>query len=115
MRPVPMWKNKLALTAAFGGIVLVMYAVKAGCLIERLTGIICPGCGLTRAVLAIARLEVRQAFSWHPMVWSLPVLYLFFLYDGRLFRRAWINRVILGVIAAGFLINWALRLAAMCR
>lgn len=115
MRAVPMWRNKLALTAVIGAIVLVMYVNQTGCLIERATGVICPSCGMTRAVLALMRLEVRGAFAAHPMVWSLPVLYLFFLYDGRLFRRAWLNRVILGAIAAGFLINWIWRLIACCR
>lgn len=43
-----------------------------GCVFRRITGIPCPGCGMTRAHLAALRLDFRGAFYYHPL-WFLPV------------------------------------------
>ena len=41
-------------------------------------GIPCPGCGLTRATLALLHGDVRAALHFHPLVWLLaPVFALF--------------------------------------
>ena len=42
-------------------------------------GIPCPGCGLTRATLALLRGDVRQALHFHPLVWVLSPLFLAFV------------------------------------
>jgi len=42
------------------------------CVSRRITGYACPGCGLTRAFCAMARLEVGAAFGFHlagPWLW----------------------------------------------
>jgi len=38
-----------------------------GCPFHALTGVPCPGCGTTRAVLALARGDVTGAFGWNPL------------------------------------------------
>lgn len=46
------------------------------CIFKGLTGIPCPGCGTTRAAVALARLEFADAFSRYPLqslVWSVFV------------------------------------------
>lgn len=58
----------LALALA-AGLVLVL---DTGCLFRRLTGVPCPGCGMTRAFLAAFRLDFPEAFRMHPL-WPLPV------------------------------------------
>ena len=74
-----------------------------GCLIRKYTGLLCPGCGLTRAWLAAFRLELGAAFRHHPMFWSIPVFMLFVLFDGRLLRSETWNRIFLyGLVAAYF-------------
>ena len=37
----------------------------------------CPGCGMTRAYLALLRLDVFGAFEWHPLF---PIPFFVFLY-----------------------------------
>ena len=37
------------------------------CTLRRVTGIPCPGCGMTRALGALARGEVAQAVHMHPL------------------------------------------------
>ena len=48
-----------------GGIVLTYAA--ASCLLRRWSGIPCPGCGLTHALVDLVRGEWRAALSWHPL------------------------------------------------
>ena len=38
-----------------------------GCPFHALTGVPCPGCGTTRAALALARGDVAAAFGWNPL------------------------------------------------
>ena len=106
LKKPPELKSKLQLLGMLGLLVIVMYVLKAGCIIKRLTGIDCPGCGMTRAVLSLLRGDVQGAFSYHGMVWSLPVLLLLFLYDGYPFRKKWVNWGLWGLIGSGFMINW---------
>lgn len=43
------------------------------CPFDYFVGIPCPGCGMTRALFALARLDFAQAFSFHPLVLIPPV------------------------------------------
>jgi hypothetical protein len=42
-------------------------------------GIPCPGCGLTRATLALLHGDVRAALHFHPLVWLLSPLFVAFM------------------------------------
>ena len=44
------------------------------CPIKYLTGVPCPGCGLSRALAALLRLDFRTALRVHPMVVKKPLL-----------------------------------------
>ena len=56
-----------------------------GCPFRFFFGISCPGCGMTRALLAALRLDFAAAFSYHPLFFLLPFFLLgFYLYP-------WIN------------------------
>jgi hypothetical protein len=46
----------------------------APCLIKSFTGHACPGCGMTRAIIALWHLDIGQAMSFHflsPVVFAL--------------------------------------------
>ena len=107
---VSQWKSKLCLTAEYLLVVAVFYILRIPCLFQSFWGIECPGCGMTRAMLAVLRLDLKAAFAYHPMFWSVPILYLYFLADNGIFKKKFWNRVILWGICAGFLINWLLKL-----
>ena len=70
----------------------------------------CPGCGMTRAVLAALRLDLAAAFGYHAMFWSMPVLFLYFLFDQGLFRNKCWDRLVLWGICIGFAVNWLIKL-----
>lgn len=44
------------------------------CLIRRIVGIPCPCCGMTRAYMALFRFDIKAAFFWHPLFWTVPFI-----------------------------------------
>ena len=58
----------IAIAIAYGG----MFALGITCPIRFLTGISCPGCGMTRALLSALRMDFQAAFYYHPL-WVLLV------------------------------------------
>ena len=54
------------------------------CPMAGLLGIPCPGCGLTRATLALVRGDLPAAYHFHPLVFVLAPLYI-----GLLATAAW--------------------------
>ena len=65
------WLAVLALLAAM---LLFMQLLGITCPIKHLTGISCPGCGMTRACLSALRLDFSAAFAYHPLWVSLPLV-----------------------------------------
>lgn len=95
----------LMLLLACGVLMLALW-LNIGCLFRNITGIPCPGCGMSRAWLAALRLDLITAFRYHPMFWSVPVLMAYCLFDGQIVGRKWLNFGLLGFIALGALINY---------
>ena len=106
-------KEKLIFTAAYGGILLIGWYFDLPCLFFSLLGIPCPGCGMSRAWFAVCRLDIVAAFSFHPMFWSIPLLYLYFLSDNGIFHRKIPDRLLLIGIALGFAAWWCYRLISL--
>ena len=84
------------------------------CVWKTLFGIPCPGCGMVHAFLSLLRLDVAAAFSYHPMVFFMPLLVLFFLAEGPLFSEK-ADRVMLWLMLAGFLVNWGYQIVLFTR
>lgn len=55
-----------------------------GCPLHFLTGINCPGCGMSRACLALLRLRFADAWHYHPLVYSLPFALLVYLFRKKM-------------------------------
>lgn len=110
MRKIKHFKAKLVVLIAIIILTIVLTVSDTGCLIRRFIGIHCPGCGMTTAVIDVLHLRLGSAMSHHPMVWSLPILVLYFLYDGRLFSNKKFNACVLCLILGGFLAVWISRL-----
>ncbi len=81
------------------------------CYFKALTGLPCPGCGMTRAWFGVLRGDVGYAFAMNPMFWSVPLLYLYILADGKLFGRPMADRIVLGLLLGGMAALFVLRLA----
>ena len=80
-----------------------------GCLIKFLTGISCPGCGMTRAWISMLRFHFKKAFFYHPLV-LLPIPgALIFLLKYRLNTKVYKTLVYLMIVI--FLTAYFIRMA----
>lgn len=109
MKRIKDFKSKLFFTGVFCVCLLLLWRLNYTCIFRMLFHIPCPGCGMTRAYISLLHLDFAAAFSYHPMFWSVPILYLYLLFDGNLFRRKILNRCVLLLIGAGFAVNWIMK------
>lgn len=85
------------------------------CFINKTTGLFCPGCGITRMLFALLRLEIKEAFFYNPLIFiMLPfiiIYYIYFLYlyvidnTDKFYRLfPWYSWVIVGILVISFTI-----------
>ena len=56
------------------------------CPIHYMTGLYCPGCGITRMLFAIIKLDFYQAFRYNPLVFILLVIYIIYFILKYIFK-----------------------------
>lgn len=102
----------LGCAALFGGLYLFVtrhFGIGIPCMFNRITGLQCPGCGLTRAIVALSRLDIRSAIALNPLVFlylayflwygiSLAVGYVKGKEDPFYVRPIWLHIAVLSVI-----------------
>ena len=86
------------------------YFVGFECVYLKYLHIICPGCGMTRALRAVVSLDFVNAFTYHPMVFAMPIVLLYILMDGKVFKKKVIDNTVLIAICLGFVINYVIKL-----
>ena len=100
------WPSRVAL-----GISLLLIAAEYllfGCPIRLLTGICCPGCGMSRAVWALCHLDVAAALHYHPLVFLLPAALIVWIFRKKIPKRAFY--ILCAVAGAVFLAVYVWRL-----
>lgn len=103
-----------ALLLAVGAAALVLSALGVGCPIRFLTGVSCPGCGMTRAWLELARLHVGAALAYHPLFWLFPVAVALAAVPARTARARRVVSVLAVAAAVALLVLWVVRLLDPC-
>lgn len=78
----------------------VLCMLTVGCPIKFITGISCPGCGMTRAVRSLFAGDVAGAFYWHPLWPLLLPLSAYFLFDECIPKKA--SRALLAFFIVSF-------------
>ena len=63
------------------------------CIFETVTGIYCPGCGGTRAFIALCRGHIIRSFIYHPFVPYFFVVYIIFMVRMFLMKHYHIGNV----------------------
>lgn len=58
---------------------VLLYVKWIGCPIRFITGIPCAGCGMTRAWMAVLRLDFKAAYHYHPLYPLPPIAVVVFL------------------------------------
>lgn len=98
--------------ALLGGLLaLIPYPT---CILRLGLGVPCPACGLTRATLATARLDLTSAITFHPLAPALLALFagtvaLAFFADDATWKR--VVPVVTGAAGVALVLVWALRFA----
>lgn len=103
-------KEKEIVTLLAACLTVLWLIFTPGCPIRNATGIPCPGCGMSRAWLAVLGLDFPEAFRYHPMFWALPVLFWLFWKDFKPFRRRWANITVVMALGVGLTACWLIRL-----
>jgi hypothetical protein len=96
----------LGILAYFAVAFYVMGKTGIGCVFVEFLGIPCPGCGMTRALRALLRLDLAAAFSYNPLIFAMPYVFAYILFpmDGPVHRR------ILAVIGILAILIWSYRI-----
>lgn len=91
---------------------LALYLLDIGCVFRLMTGIPCPGCGMTRAWLAALRFDFAAAFAYHPLFWMVPIAFvLAFVRDGTTSNK--LKRgidIVIAVLCVLVIAVWIVRL-----
>ena len=55
------------------------YDISVPCFFHRITGLYCPGCGITRAIFALMEFNIKQAFRYNLLLFTvIPFLMYYF-------------------------------------
>lgn len=73
----------LVIGALFTGAYVCASLLGWGCPLQHFTGIPCPGCGMSRALFALPRLDFGAALRCHPMIYVLPPVVLYTLFGKK--------------------------------
>lgn len=69
---------KLAIVAILGFLLYYLLNLYTGfaifCPIHKFTGFYCPGCGITRLLFSLIKLDFYQAFRYNPLVFILIII-----------------------------------------
>ncbi len=97
------YKDSLMLLGGLGLYCIIALVLNLQCPIRALTGVSCPGCGMTRAVMSLVRLDFKDALYYHPMVFAVipvaAVLALLNLKQKESLRKLFIIAVCLLLVA----------------
>lgn len=104
-----MYKLKPHLSQLIGFIALVLFYAVVGCPLRFFFGLCCPGCGMTRATLAMLRLDFAGAFYCHPLVFTMPVCAIIVLLRKKIPIKAY--NVLLTLTVIAFSVVYIYRLA----
>lgn len=99
-----------AFTLSYLFAVLVLHRFGIDCIFRTFFGISCPGCGMTHAFIALLRLDLASAFRYHPMIFFVPVIFLYLLTDGHVFKSKFANTGVISLIFLGFIVNYIIKL-----
>jgi len=99
------------LLAIIGGIALVLslFFSTSPCIIYHLVGLPCPACGLTRAFISLARLDIAQAFAYNPLFLLVPFAPLL---GHELLADTWRNRIST-ILVVVLLVVWIVRMVLL--
>ena len=67
-------RNAVLCLTIVGIYCLIRFALGIPCTVKYLTGVSCAGCGMSRALLSLVRLDFAAALNYHPLSFLMPVV-----------------------------------------
>lgn len=90
---------------------LILNFFGIGCPIKWFTGISCPSCGMTRAVLSIMKFDFKMALYYHPLFWLIIPSVLFIIHAKKpIFGNKNYQLIFLAVLTAVIMTVYFIRL-----
>ncbi|MBR4112843.1 MAG: DUF2752 domain-containing protein [Ruminiclostridium sp.] len=91
-------------------IYLVFHIVGIGCPIKFITGVSCPGCGMSRACLWLLAGDIGNAFYFHPLFWAVPLFPVLYILreTGKMPKKVY--EICIIIICILFLLVWIVRI-----
>ena len=82
---------------------LVMWKTGITCVFLHFLGVPCPGCGMTRALLALLRLDFVSALQYNPLIFCMPYVFAYIFLD---FKNRKVHNIIIKLIGILAVVNW---------
>ena len=61
-------------------VLIISFDIGIPCVFYEITGLYCPGCGITRLCLSLFEGDIYQAFRYNPIIFiNLPILFILFV------------------------------------
>ena len=61
-------------------VLIISFDIGIPCVFYEITGLYCPGCGITRLCLSLFEGDIYQAFRYNPIIFiDLPILFILFV------------------------------------
>jgi len=85
---------------------MLMYHYNISCVFLDVFGIECPGCGMTRAAIALLKFDFCNAAKYNISVFFMPYIAIYLIFDFK--HKA--HGFLLCVIAGITVINWLIKI-----
>ncbi len=96
------------------GVLLFVVLTDIGCIFKAISGIPCPGCGVTRAVLSFIEGDWHLAFYYHPLFWlTIPVLFIAVMKQEAIFKSSNFNKFFWITITVMYISVYAVRMVML--
>lgn len=115
MKSLNIKKTSIYITLLFAITYLcIKYNIYIPCIFHKITGLYCPGCGITRMIISLLKMNFCQAFRYNPLAFILLPLficyyiikYIFYLKNKQLIinNKVWYT-ILMIVILFGIIRN----------
>ena len=80
------------------------YKIGIPCIFHEITGLYCPGCGGTRAMFSLIKLDFYQAMRYNALIILFPILIIILMVNKKIPKAVWYIILII-VILFGIIRN----------
>lgn len=90
-------------------LLIAVFYLYFGCPAKLITGVSCPGCGMTRALISLISLDFHKAIEYHPLVILMPLMIPVVLFSKRIPQKLF--KLIISVFLILLLIVYIIRMS----